>query len=346
MGKRVLNILSLSFFISILLGLGFKSKGKIVKLDIPKYWPKTNYDFEKKPLTTAKIELGRHLFYDPILSLDTSISCASCHSSYTAFTHIDHPLSHGIGDSVGTRNSPVLINLAWNTSFMWDGSIPHIENQVLAPIHNSVEMGDDIVNVVRKLQSSEKYKALFNYAFGDTIITGQHVLIAIAQFELTLVSSNSKYDKIIQKVKHFAFSEQEQRGYDLFKTNCASCHKEPLFTSGEFENNGLPLNDKLNDYGRVNVTQNPLDSFKFKVPTLRNIEFSFPYMHDGRFNSLFEVIDHYTSEIKSTSVLAPPLKGGLKLTHENKIDIISFLLTLTDKDFLFNPKFTFPRKNN
>lgn len=326
------------------MALGFKSKGKVVTLDIPKNWPKPNYNFDQNPLTTTKIELGRHLFYDPILSIDNTVSCASCHSSYTAFTHVDHALSHGVGDSVGTRNSPVLINLAWNSAFMWDGAISHIENQALAPIHSSVEMGNDIVNVVSKLQSSEKYKSLFRLAFGDTLVTGQHVLIAIAQFELTLLSTNSKYDQIKRKVKNIEFTEQEQRGYNLFKSNCASCHKEPLFTSGEFENNGLPIDDNLKDYGRVNVSQNALDSLKFKVPTLRNIEFSFPYMHDGRFTSLFDVMDHYTSDLNSAASLGENLKGGLKLTHENKIDIVSFLLTLTDKDFLFNPKFAFPKE--
>jgi cytochrome c peroxidase len=342
--KGGLYILGLILSINIILAVGFKNKARIIKLDIPKSWPETNYDFDEKPLTKAKIELGRHLFYDPILSIDNSISCASCHSSYTAFTHVDHAVSHGVGDSLGNRNASVLINLAWNKSFMWDGSINHIENQVLAPIHNPLEMGDDIVNVVHKLQVSKKYPILFKLAFGDTLITGQNVLLAIAQFELTLISTNSKYDQVKNNTRGVSFSEQEQRGYNLFKTNCSSCHKEPLFTSGEFENNGLPIDSKLLDYGRVGVSQNPNDSLKFKVPTLRNIEFSFPYMHDGRFKSLFEVMDHYTSELESGSSLTSQLRGGLKLSHENKIDIVSFLLTLTDKDFLFNPKFEFPKK--
>lgn len=344
MYKNLLRGIGLSLAILMLLALCFKSKGKVVKLYIPKSWPKSSYNFDQKPLINTKVELGRHLFYDPLLSIDNTVSCASCHSSYTAFTHVDHAVSHGVGDSVGTRNSPVLINLAWNNFFMWDGSINHIENQVLGPIHNPVEMGDDIVNVVSKLQATKKYKTLFNMAFGDTLITGQNVLIAIAQFELTLISSNSKYDKILRKEKGIVFSDQEQKGYYLFKSNCASCHKEPLFTSGEFENNGLPLDPKYKDLGRLGVSGNPEDSLKFKVPTLRNIEFSFPYMHDGRFKTLFDVMDHYTSNLKSSSSLPSRLNGGLKLTHENKIDLISFLLTLTDTDFLFNPQFAFPRK--
>lgn len=336
--------ISLFLILATVLAFGFKKPGKVVKLNIPEYWPKPTYDLKNKPLTDAKIELGRQLFYDPILSADNSISCASCHSSYTAFTHVDHPLSHGINDSIGRRNSPVLINLAWQNNMMWDGAVNHIENQALAPIHNAAEMGSDILDVVNKLQVSQKYKALFKKSFNDTVVTGQHILIAIAQFELTLISSNSKYDKVIRGQKGIQFTEQETRGYELFKTNCASCHQEPLFTSNGFENNGLPIDSVLMDLGRYEITNQSKDSLKFKVPTLRNIEFSAPYMHDGRFESLNEVLKHYSKGIFHSSTLSTSLKNGLVLSHENQVDIIAFLLTLTDKDFLFNPKFAYPKK--
>lgn len=312
--------------------------------NIPDNWPKPVYDFEKNPLNDKVIALGRKLFYDPILSLDNTISCSSCHLSFTAFTHVDHSLSHGIGDSIGTRNSPVLINLAWNKHFMWDGAVNHIDVQALAPISHPAEMGESIENVILKLNSDSKYQKLFKDAFGSDEILSKQLLKALAQFQLTLISANSKYDKV--KRKEAEFTKQEKSGYKLFKKHCASCHAEPLFTSGEFANNGLPIDSNLNDIGRAKITLNDKDKYKFKIPTLRNIEFSFPYMHDGRFKSLNDVLDHYISGISNTENLSPQLINGIKLSSEDKVDIIAFLLTLSDKEFLFNPDFQFPRDKN
>lgn len=310
--------------------------------NIPNNWPKPVYDFEKNPLNDKIIALGRKLFYDPILSLDNTISCSSCHLSFTAFTHVDHALSHGIGDSIGTRNSPVLINLAWNKHFMWDGAVNHIDVQALAPISHPAEMGESIENVILKLNSDAIYPELFKGAFGSDEISSKQLLKALAQFQLTLISANSKYDKV--KRKEAEFNKQEKSGYKLFRKHCVSCHSEPLFTTGEFENNGLPIDTILNDIGRAKISQNPADKYKFKIPTLRNIEYSFPYMHDGRFISLNDVLDHYTSNISNTKNLPPQLQNGIKLSSENKVDIIAFLLTLSDKDFLFNRDFQFPRE--
>jgi cytochrome c peroxidase len=308
----------------------------------PANWPKPSYDFTKNPLSKNKIELGRALFYDPILSRDNTISCASCHSNYTAFTHIDHALSHGIEDKIGTRNSPALMNLAWQKLFMWDGSVNHLDVQALAPITNALEMDENINHVVAKLQANKLYPKLFYKAFGDSIITGERTLKTISQFMLTLVSSNSKYDSVMRKQS--VFNEQQNKGYVLFKKNCASCHTEPLFTNYDFKNNGLPLDTTLNDFGRYNVTKNPADSLAFKVPTLRNIEFSYPYMHDGRFKRLSEAINHYTSGIIKSKTLAKELQTPIMLTSNEKVDITAFLLTLTDKSFLFNPDYTYPKK--
>lgn len=320
----------------------FYAKKKSVLLDYPKEWPNPVYDFKENPLDSITIELGRKLFYDPILSLNNTISCGSCHLSFTAFTHVDHALSHGINDSIGTRNSPVLINLAWNKHFMWDGGVNHIDVQALAPITHPAEMGETIGNVVQKIQNSNKYPNLFFEAFGDSIITGEHLLKALSQFQLTLVSANSKYDQV--KKGETVFTSQEKNGYKLFKQHCNSCHAEPLFTTGEFANNGLCIDTTLNDFGRMNITQNSADSLKFKIPTLRNIEFSFPYMHDGRFRKISEVLNHYTSEINDSKTVSEELKSKIILTSDQKVDLTAFLLTLTDKEFLFNPKFGFPRK--
>lgn len=314
-----------------------------IEIPHPAGWPKPVYDFSKTPITKAGVELGRKLFYDPILSADSTISCGSCHLSYTAFTHVDHDLSHGINDSIGTRNSPALMNLAWSKRFMWDGAVNHLDVQALAPITHPAEMGNTIQAAVASLQAAPRYRKAFQEAFGDADITGERLLKALAQFQLTLVSANSKYDQVMRKEPGVAFTAQEQRGYQVFQTHCNSCHTEPLFTTGDFENNGLQPDPTLNDLGRMTITHQPDDSLKFKVPTLRNIEFSFPYMHDGRFNRLGQVLRHYTSQIHESPTLAPVLRGNLPLTEAEMVDVLAFLLTLSDKEFLFNPDHGFPR---
>jgi cytochrome c peroxidase len=325
---------------SILL-VAFKNEKKSL-FSKPNNFPAPTYDFTKNKLSKNKIELGRALFYDPILSENNAISCASCHLQYTAFAHVDHRLSHGIYDRIGNRNAPALINLAWQKLLMWDGAVNHLDVQPLAPIHNSAEMNENISDVVKKLQQSKIYPPLFYQSFGDSIITGEHTLKAIAQFMLTIVSANSKYDKV--KRNETQFTAQEKKGYELFKQHCNSCHQEPLFTTNNFANNGLKIDTALNDVGRFKITQNNYDSLKFKIPTLRNIEFSYPYMHDGRFKNLNEVLKHYTSEIEKSKTLAEELKQPIVLSSNQKIDLIAFLLTLTDKEFLFDKKYSYPTK--
>lgn len=311
---------------------------------IPKSWPNPVYNFSKNSLTPEKILLGRVLFYDPILSKNNTISCASCHSQYTAFTHVDHALSHGIEDRIGNRNAPALMNLAWHNNFMWDGAVHHLDFQSLAPIENHEEMDEKIENVILKLNQIPRYKKLFFNAYKDSLITGEKTLKALSQFMLTLISANSKYDKVMQQKD--TFTQQEKNGYLLFKQHCANCHSEPLFTNLKFENNGLPIDTILNDWGRMRVTQKASDSLKFKVPTLRNIEFSNPYMHDGRFKKLPQVINHYTDGVIINKNLSPTLKQAIILTSNQKVDIIAFLLTLTDKEFLFNKQFGYPKETN
>ncbi|SFB76839.1 cytochrome c peroxidase [Flexibacter flexilis DSM 6793] len=308
----------------------------------PAYFPKPVYNFSQNPLDSNKIELGRILFYDPILSKNNAVSCASCHSPYNAFAHTDHDLSHGIFDSVGNRNAPALFNLAWQSSFMWDGAINHLDVQALAPISHPKEMGSDIVEVIKKLSASADYKKLFFRAYQDSLITSSKILKSIAQFQLTLVSANSKYDKV--KLGKDIFSEQEKKGYYLFQKNCANCHAEPLFSTYHFENNGLPLDTILKDFGRFVITQKPKDKRKFKVPSLRNLSYTYPYMHDGRFSTLKEVINHYASGIETSATLSPQLTKSITLTSNEKVDLIAFLLTLNDKEFVFAPKHQF--KNN
>ncbi len=309
----------------------------------PSNWPEPVYNFKKNPLDSATVQLGRALFYDPVLSSDSTISCASCHSPYNAFTHIDHALSHGIKDRIGTRNSPVLVNLAWGKHFMWDGAVNHLDVQALAPLENHVEMDENLSHVLQKIGRQEKYRKLFQRSFHSETITGERFLKALSQFMLTLVSSDSKYDRVMRGENGIQFTESESKGYDLFKQHCAFCHTEPLFTNQSFQNNGLAPDSMLQDIGRMKITQKPLDSLKFKVPTLRNIERSAPYMHDGRYRNLQMVLFHYSSNILSSPTLAPELRKGIDLSENDKRNIIAFLKTLTDNTFLNNKQFHYPR---
>lgn len=327
MKKRILVLF-------VLAGMLFAFRSASLLGEWPEYFPEPVYDFGKNPLQRQKVELGRLLFYDPVLSLDSSTSCASCHSPYNSFAHVDHKLSHGIYDSIGTRNAPALFNLAWQSSFMWDGAVNNIEVQPLAPISNHIEMNESIEHVVLKLQRTKTYPSLFLSAFGDSVITGHNVLMALAQFQLTLISKSSKYDSVM---KHTAtFTTQEKSGYALYQKNCSSCHKEPLFSTYGFASNGLPVDEDLHDYGKFAVTHNAKDSFLFKIPSLRNVAYSYPYMHDGRFATLYEVVNYYSDGLRISTYVSPPAKSPFRFSASEKVDLVAFLLTLSDKSFIFN----------
>jgi cytochrome c peroxidase len=309
-------------------------------ISIPEKWPTPQHNFKHDPLSKSKVDLGRILFYDPILSLDSTISCASCHSPYNAFTHVDHNVSHGINDAIGTRNSPALMNLAWHPFFMWDGAIHHIDVQALAPISHPKEMGETLEHVVKKLNQSVWYRAKFFEAFGDSQVTGHRALKALSQFQLTLVSSNAKFDSVQQNKA--TFTAQEEQGYMIFKKHCNTCHTEPLFSSYQFASNGLEMDTVFKDLGRFAISKNPKDSFLFKIPSLRNIEYSLPYMHDGRFKSLNQVLNHYNQSnklIKNYKKLP-----SFHLNSNEKVDLMAFLYTLSDKKFIFNKNYEFPRE--
>jgi cytochrome c peroxidase len=320
--------------------LGFcPGPGSDVNFVVPPGWPQPHYDFSKNKLTEAGFKLGRKLFFDPGLSRDSSTSCSSCHTQFSGFTHVDHSLSHGINGLKGTRNSLTLFNLAWSTSFMWDGGVNNLEVQPLNPITNPVEMDNTLEHVVTRLNNSPAYRQMFYDAFGDSLATGQHVLKALAQFTVMFESYNSKYDKYMRHEPGGEMTKEELKGLKIFRKHCSSCHTEPLFTNYSFQNNGLPVDTELNDYGRMRITHDPADSLKFKVPSLRNIVNSYPYMHDGRFGSLEQVLDHYTNGIVKSPTLAKQLRKKIKLNDEDKKDLIAFLKTLSDKQFLFDMRF-------
>jgi cytochrome c peroxidase len=313
------------------------SRNDTLSIVIPKGWPKPVYDFKKNPITKNGFDLGKDLFFDPLLSKDSSTSCASCHLQFTNFTHVDHALSHGIYGKKGNRNTLAIINTAWSKNFMWDGGANNIEVQPLAPISNPVEMDSDLESIVKRLEKSQSYLEKFKKAFGPKAeITGQYVLKALAQYMLRIQSYNSKYDKVMRKEPGISFTENEAKGLALFRKNCASCHTEPLFTNNSFENNGLPVDPDLKDSGRMKITGNKTDSLKFKVPSLRNIEVSYPYMHDGRFRNLQMVLFHYSNGISQSPTLPAKLKNGIALNEQDKNNLVAFLKTLTDQDFLRN----------
>jgi len=309
-------------------------------------------------VTKEQINLGRLLFYEPMLSKDSTVSCGSCHIQKFGFSDSDQ-FSKGVNDQTGSRQSMALSNLMWQKDFFWDGRASSLEDQALAPIENPVEMNLPLDQALARLRGSLTYRELFRLAYGSYEISANKLALAIANFERTLISSNSKYDLYKQGLTQL--SDQESRGEILFFThpekgqnlrggNCGDCHSFPHLQSFEFRNNGL--DEVIIDEGRKDFTTKEHDKGKFKVPNLRNVGVSAPYMHDGRFNNLNEVLDHYNEHIKNNSPNLDPLITtasndcvgcSLGLTESEKEDIIAFLKTLTDQTFLTNKAFSNPK---
>lgn len=306
----------------------------------PEAWPTPVYNFDNSPVTSDGFILGRTLFYDPMLSVDSTVSCASCHFQYTAFAHVDHPTSHGINSRVGKRNAPGLMNLAWYPNFHWDGGVLDLNGQAINPLTHPDELGETLSGVLKKLNRNTYYKNEFKKVFGVEHIKTNHLLKALGQFTVSLVSANSKYDSVMRKER--TFTEQEQRGYTLFLNHCNQCHTAPLFTNFEFKANGIGPLPAYIDSGRAVITGRPSDVFLFRVPTLRNIEHSFPYMHDGRISKLKDVIHHYANSSNWVKPISKELKlKNNSLSPEDEKDLLKFLKTLTDKEFLLNPTYRY-----
>lgn len=327
------------------------------ELKIPSHFPAMIIP-EDNPMTVEGVELGRKLFYEKKLSGDNTQACATCHAPSSAFADPEQ-FSTGIDGLQGDRNSMALINLGWNTSFFWDGREKTLEEQIIQPVINPIEMHEEWKNVVDKLNADVNYKNMFFKAFNSSEIDSLKAAKAIAQFLRTLISGSSKYDVMYKYENNFTLSASEQAiyqsvtpsewaGYDLFKSlngaDCFHCHNGPLMQVQKFSNNGLDAT--FNDLGRGAVTGNPNDNGKFKVPTLRNIEFSAPYMHDGRFATLDDVIDHYSHFIQLSPTIDPLIEfanqGGVQLDAQEKNLIKQFLLTLSDEEFINNPAFKEP----
>jgi len=308
---------------------------------VPNNFPAPNI----QDLFEEEVNLGRHLFYDPILSSDNTVSCASCHKQEYSFAD-NNPFSFGVNGAIGNRHTPTLINIAFQSSFDWDGKSTSIAEQAVRPIFNELELhNNNWSEVIDRIIMSDLYMDLLCKAYGTNQIDSSHILSALASFQQTLVSSNSRFDQWLNG--QVMFTPEEIDGFNIYSTergDCFHCHPIGLFTDHIFHNNGLDLAPFL-DLGRYNVTQNPLDEGSFKSPSLRNIEFSAPYMHDGRFATLEEVIDHYNFGGYDSPTVDPLMKYigvGLLLTDQEKYNLKAFLLTLSDESFINNPNFSNP----
>ncbi len=328
-------------------------------LDIPSNLPPMVIPFDN-PMTVEGVNLGRFLFYEERLSDDNSLSCAGCHAQSFGFTDNGLTFSEGINGIAGNRNAMALINLGWGGSFFWDGRSATLEEQILEPVINPIEMHEQWPDAMSKLNADAAYRDLFTAAFGVGSMDSVHAAKAIAQFLRTLISANSPYDK--WKRGEGTIPLDAQLGYDLFRleggyppfipngqggADCFHCHTDAagLFTDEQFHNNALDAVPP--DPGVGGVTGDPFDIGKFKAPTLRNVAVTGPYMHDGRFNSLQQVIDHYNEGGNDSPTVDGFMKfvdpdETMELTPQKKAQVLAFLQQLTDTAFLTNPAFQDP----
>ncbi len=302
---------------------------------------------QDNPLRVAMVDLGRELFHDTRLSADGSQSCNSCHQQAFGFSDPAR-FSVGVEGLEGRRQAMPIVNMAWHVNgFFWDGRSPTLRDQALRPIQDPLEMNESLENAIAKLEAEPKYRDAFIRAFGDEQISAERLGLAMEQFMISLVSHNARFDRYQRGLE--TLSESELRGELLFNrefdptgtqkgAECFHCHGGYNFTNDRYMNNGLDAGLALADLGRYEVTGNPDDKARFKVPTLRNIAETAPYMHDGRFNTLREVIDHYDHGVQASETLDPllqfSLSPGLGLSEQDKVDLEAFLLTLSDVDFL------------
>ena len=328
------------------------------ELIIPPFFPPMDIPADN-PLTEEGVELGRYLFWEKKLSGNNQMSCGTCHLPEHAFSD-PMTFSMGIHGDLGTRQSMAIINLGWGQRFFWDGRAASLEEQVIEPIENPIEMDEDWDHALEELRNDPLYPPMFKAAFGTETINRDRTTKAIASFMRTMISANSKFDR--QRIGQGTLTPLEEAGFNLFLTeggdpslnpggqfgaDCFHCHGfgDMQFTDNLFNNNGL--DSEFDDPGLMGVTGNPLDAGKFKTPTLRNVEYSAPYMHDGRFATLEEVIEHYNSGGVPSETVSPFMKyqtGGLMLEEDDKLELIAFMKCLTDISFMQNPAFSDPHE--
>jgi cytochrome c peroxidase len=309
----------------------------------PMHFPHVPHD---NPMTAEGVALGRKLFYEKALSNDFSMSCGSCHQQEFAFSD-PRPFSIGTDGSIGRRNSMTVMNSAFDHHFFWDGRAHGLEQQAFLPVVDHAEMRNTWPVVVERLRNTRPYPDLFFNAFGTEQIDSMLVVKAIAQFERTLLSFDSRFDRFHYGGDSLALTPQEKRGFDLFmnEASCGGCHGPPFFTDFEFRNNGLDMVPADDGFGAVTGIRT--DNGKFKTTSLRNIAVSGPYMHDSRFTTLEQVLDFYAEDVQTAaptidSHMQPWIFGDVQLSQQDRADIIAFLHTLTDQSFLSDPAFSDP----
>ncbi|MFT6850288.1 MAG: cytochrome c peroxidase [Sphingobacteriales bacterium] len=302
------------------------------------------------PMTAEGVKLGKMLFFDPILSKDNSISCGSCHDPKLAFA-TNNRFEKGVGGKIGDLNSMPLFNIAYANEFFWNGREEVLDHQAFGPIMDPIEMDNSLPNVVSRIKLNEEYVDLFRIVFQDEKINPERVAKVIGQFERTILSGSAKIDSIdfFNKTAFDLFiegklSQSEYNGAQIFfseRGDCFHCHGSILGTDYFFHNNGL--DSDIEGKGRGAVTENAQDDGKFKTPSVRNLAFTAPYMHDGRFSNLKQVVDFYSSGVKFSETIDPLMKkadkGGIQLSEDEKTDLINFLLIYTDSSFVNNPEF-------
>lgn len=321
-----------------------QTENTLLDFNYPSYFPSLTYDIASNPPTEKGFLLGKRLFYDGRLASDGVISCGFCHIQDFSFTHHTHIVSHGVDGALGNRNAQPLMNLAFMEDFTWDGAADHLDLQPMIPITSPVEMNSSFSEILDKLKQDDTYVTMFGEAFDGGEITTDRMLKAISQFLLMMVSADSKYDKFLRN-DGTTLTTAETDGKIIFDQKCATCHGGTLFTNQTYKNNGLATDPLYNDIGRERVTGLAEDNRKFKVPTLRNIEASFPYMHDGRLATLTDVLNHYQNGMVDSPTLDPQFRQadgsiGISLTEDEKSKIITFLKTLTDNNFIFDSRFS------
>ena len=303
---------------------------------VPAYFPTPNYTEHIQDYTKGRFELGKKLFFDPLLSTDLSTSCASCHSQTHGFADHNVPFSSGIYGRKGVRNTPSIANMIWYPAFGWDGGVNHLEIFHLTPLTNELEMGSDMNGVLNRLNHNQNYRDLFKTHYGVDQISDYELFKVLTLYISQIQSFQSKYDEYKQGKTDL--SSTEKAGYELFKQRCAQCHQEPLFTNFTYQNNGL--DSIFADSGRGKITKEITDYGKFRVPSLRNVSLTYPYMHDGRFWDLNEVLNHYSEGIiENSQNLSLELKKGMNLSNVQKQQLIAFLKTLTDYKLLSDQRF-------
>jgi len=321
---------------------GVEAETDLYSLQVPDHFPEPTYTLENNPITKEGFELGRKLFFDPLLSRDKSVSCNNCHQQARAFADTPaHPTSIGVENRMGIRNAPSLANMAFLPEFFWDGGVTHLDFVPINAIESPVEMDDKLANVVDKLNSHSEYPSLFNDAFGIEEITSPFMLHALSQFTLLMVSADSPYDQYVQGEQDVLDADAIE-GMAIFENKCGSCHNGALFTDFSYRNNGL--NSEFSDLGRATITENDADIGKFRVPSLRNATLTSPYMHNARFTTLREVLDHYDGGMIGSENLDPVFLQngevvGIPLEEDEKLKILAFMETLTDQQFISNPIF-------